>query len=133
VGTRFAAIDAELQALTELRDKPSGRVRITADSHALDTLLWPKLAGFLSDFPGIQVEVIIDDGLTDIVTEQFDAGVRLGELVAKDLAQPHVAECRLQRVREDWWPCPGYPSAGAGCGRRASGTAGISSSVDALV
>jgi len=90
VGHRFAAIDAELQALTELRDKPTGRVRITADSHALDTLLWPKLAGFLSDFPGIQVEVIIDYGLTDIVAEQFDAGVRLGELVAKDMVAVRI-------------------------------------------
>jgi DNA-binding transcriptional LysR family regulator len=71
--------------VSELADQPTGAIRITADGHALDTVLWPKLAKFLPAYPGIQVEVIIDYGLTDIVAERYDAGVRTGELVAKDM------------------------------------------------
>jgi DNA-binding transcriptional LysR family regulator len=99
VGHRFEAIDAEIEALGELRDTPSGTVRITADSHALDTILWPKLARFLPAYPGIKVEVIIDYGLTDIVAERYDAGVRTGELVAKDMiAVPIGPDMRMAVV-----------------------------------
>lgn len=85
VGPRIAEIEAELAALGELRDKPVGTIRITATDYAADTLLWPKLAKFLRDYPDIKVEIIIDYGLTDIVAERYDAGVRLGEQVAKDM------------------------------------------------
>jgi DNA-binding transcriptional LysR family regulator len=85
LGPRFAEIDAALAALSELREKPSGAIRITATEYALDTLLWPKLAKFLRLYPDIKLEVFIDNGLTDIVTQRFDAGVRAGEQVAKDM------------------------------------------------
>ena len=85
IGPRFDEIEAELTALIELRDKPAGTIRITATDYAADTILWPKLPKFLRRYPDIKVEIIIDYGLTDIVAERFDAGVRSGEQVAKDM------------------------------------------------
>ena len=85
VGPRFEEIDAELAALTELREKPAGTIRITTGEHAAEAILWPVLAEFLPRYPDIKVELIVDDGLTDIVAERYDAGVRLGEQVAKDM------------------------------------------------
>jgi DNA-binding transcriptional LysR family regulator len=85
VGPRFEEIDAELDALSELREKPAGTIRITATDYAADTLLWPKLTKFLRQYPDVKVEVVIDYGLTDIVAQRFDAGVRSGEQVAKDM------------------------------------------------
>lgn len=85
VGPRFEEIEAELAALSELREKPAGTVRITATDYAADAILWPKLAKFLPKYPDIKVEIVIDYGLTDIVAERYDAGVRLGEQVAKDM------------------------------------------------
>ena len=85
LGPRFEEIDAELAALSELREKPAGTIRITATEYAIDTLLWPKLAKFLRLYPDIKVEMFIDNGLTDIVAQRFDAGVRAGEQVAKDM------------------------------------------------
>jgi DNA-binding transcriptional LysR family regulator len=85
VGPRLDEIGAELSSLTALRDKPAGTIRITAGEHAAHTALWPTLARFLPKYPDIKVEVIIDYGLTDIVAERYDAGVRLGEQVAKDM------------------------------------------------
>lgn len=85
VGQRFEEIEAELQAVGELRDKPSGTVRITATENATNTLLLPKLAKFLPQYPDINVEIVVDYGLTDIVAQRFDAGVRSGEQVAKDM------------------------------------------------
>jgi DNA-binding transcriptional LysR family regulator len=82
---RFEEIEAELESLTELRDKPAGAIRITAGEHAADSILWPRLAKFLPDYPDIKVEVTVDSGLTDIVAQRYDAGVRLGEQVAKDM------------------------------------------------
>jgi DNA-binding transcriptional LysR family regulator len=82
---RFEEIDAELAALSELRKKPAGTIRITATDYAADTVLWPKLAKFLPRYPDIKIEMIIDHGLTDIVAQRFDAGVRAGEQVAKDM------------------------------------------------
>jgi DNA-binding transcriptional LysR family regulator len=81
----FDDIDARLEALTALRDKPAGSIRITTGQHAAHTRLWPVLAKFLPQYPDIQVELAIDQGFTDIVTGRFDAGVRLGEQVAKDM------------------------------------------------
>lgn len=82
---RFEEIDAELAALNELREKPTGTIRITATEYAVDALLWPKLAKFLVRYPDIKVELFMDNGLTDIVAQRFDAGVRAGEQVAKDM------------------------------------------------
>jgi len=81
----FDQIDTELSALSELREKPAGTVRITANDHAADTLLWPALARLLPRYPDVKVEISVDYGLTDIVAERYDAGVRLGEQVAKDM------------------------------------------------
>jgi DNA-binding transcriptional LysR family regulator len=85
VGPRFEEIDAELAALSELREKPAGLVRITASEHAAQSVLWPSLARFLPEYPDIDVEVIVDNGLIDIVSERYDAGVRLGEQLANDM------------------------------------------------
>jgi DNA-binding transcriptional LysR family regulator len=85
LGPRFREIDAELAALRELQEKPAGTIRITATEYAVDTLLWPKLAKFLAKYPDITVEISIDSALTDIVAQRFDAGVRGGEQVAKDM------------------------------------------------
>jgi DNA-binding transcriptional LysR family regulator len=84
-GPRLEEIDAELAALSELRDKPSGTVRITAHDHAIQAVLWPALKKLLPNYPDINVEIIIDYGLTNIVAERYDAGVRTGEMVAKDM------------------------------------------------
>ena len=87
---RFDEIEAELAAIGELREKPAGAIRITATEYALDAILWPKLAKFLRRYPDIRVEVFIDNGLTDIVAQRFDAGVRAGEQVAKDMIAVRV-------------------------------------------
>lgn len=81
----FEQIDTELEAVGELREKPAGTVRIAANDHAADTLLWPALERLLPDYPDIKVEIDIDYGLTDIVQGRYDAGVRLGDQVAKDM------------------------------------------------
>src|SRR5438067_13125268 len=85
VGPRFEEITAELAALRELREKPAGTIRITAMEYATDAILMPRLAKLLREYPDIKVEIIIDYGLTDIVSESYDAGVRAGEQVAKDM------------------------------------------------
>jgi DNA-binding transcriptional LysR family regulator len=85
LGPRFDEIEAELAELSELRDKPAGTIRITSGEHAAEAILWPALAKLLPRYPDIKVELNIDYGLTDIVAERYDAGVRLGEQVAKDM------------------------------------------------
>ena len=85
VGPRFEEIETELAALSELREKPAGTVRITATEYATNAILMPKLGKLLRDYPDIKIEIITDYGLTDIVTERYDAGVRSGEQVAKDM------------------------------------------------
>jgi DNA-binding transcriptional LysR family regulator len=85
VGPRLDEIDAELAALTALREKPAGSFRITAGEHAAETVLWPALARLLPRYPEIKVEVMVDYGLVDIVAERYDAGVRYGEQIAKDM------------------------------------------------
>jgi DNA-binding transcriptional LysR family regulator len=85
LGPRFEEIEAELAALSELREKPAGTIRLTAGDHAVDAVLWPKLAKFLPKYPDIKVEITIDYGLTDIVAQRYDAGVRFGEQVTKDM------------------------------------------------
>ena len=85
IASRFEEIEAELAALGELRGKPAGTIRITAGEHPAITVLQPALRRFLPDHPDIKVEIIVDHGLTDIVAAGYDAGVRLGEQVAKDM------------------------------------------------
>ena len=99
VGPRFAEIEAEVASLSELRDKPAGTVRITAGEHAANTVLWPPLAKLLPSYPDIKVEITVDYGLTDIVAERYDAGVRLGERVAKDMIAVRIGpELRMAVV-----------------------------------
>jgi DNA-binding transcriptional LysR family regulator len=78
-------IDAKLAALSQLRETPGGTVRITTSEYAARTVLWPKVKELLSAYPDLKVELSIEGALTDIVTERFDAGIRLGEQVAKDM------------------------------------------------
>jgi DNA-binding transcriptional LysR family regulator len=85
VGLHFEEIEAGIAALGSLRDRPSGTVRITASDHAIDSLLWPKLQPVLAEYPEIKVELIVDYGFTDIVAERYDAGVRYGEAIAKEM------------------------------------------------
>lgn len=85
IGPRFEEIEAELSALSELREKPAGNIRITAVEYAVDTILWPVLMDFLPAYPDVKVEVNIDYGMTDIVAERYDAGIRLGEQVASGM------------------------------------------------
>ncbi|TPM94623.1 LysR family transcriptional regulator [Mesorhizobium sp. B2-1-3A] len=85
VGPRLDEIEAELAALSALREKPAGTIRITAGEHAADAVLWPAISRLLPDYPDIRIEIIVDYGLTDIVAERYDAGVRLGEQVAHDM------------------------------------------------
>jgi DNA-binding transcriptional LysR family regulator len=94
-GPRLDEIGAELTALTALRDRPSGTIRITAHDHAVHAVLLPALQNLLLDYPDIKIEVVIDYGLTDIVAERYDAGIRVGEIVAKDMiAIPIAPEMR---------------------------------------
>ena len=82
VGPRFDEIEAELVSVSEFREKPAGTIRITATEYAADAILLPKLAKLLREYPDIKVEIIVDYGLTDIVAQRYDAGVRSGEQVA---------------------------------------------------
>src|SRR4051812_41392460 len=78
-------IATELAALGALRDKPAGMIRIPANDHAANTILWPTISRLLPQYPDVKVEIDVDYGLTDIVAARYDAGVRLGEQVAKDM------------------------------------------------
>ena len=91
---RFEEIEAELEALSELHGRPAGTIRITAGEHAVNTVLWPKLAAFLPGYPDIKVEVNTESALVYIVARRFDAGVRLGEQVARDMI--------AVRIGPDW-------------------------------
>ena len=82
---RFDEIEKELAAVTEFRDTPAGSLRISASEHAANNILWPKLLKVLPDYPDIKVEITVDYALADIVAQRYDAGVRLGDQVAKDM------------------------------------------------
>ncbi|HTG20095.1 MAG TPA: LysR family transcriptional regulator [Reyranella sp.] len=103
LGPALDKIGEELAALSELREKPAGTIRITAGEHAAQAILWPALATLLPQYPDIKVELIVDYGLTDIVAERYDAGVRLGEQVARDMI--------AVRIGPDFrWAVVGAPS-----------------------
>lgn len=91
VGPRLDEIAAELQALGELRDRPMGTVRINCSEYAAESVIWPKLAKVLPDYPDITLEIFVDHSFADIAAEQFDAGVRLGESLEKDMIAVRVA------------------------------------------
>jgi DNA-binding transcriptional LysR family regulator len=91
IGPRFEEIEAEIAALSALRETPSGIIRISTAEHAADAILWPKLKTFLRKYPDIRVELIYDIGLTNIVAERMGAGVRLGEQVEKDMIAVRIA------------------------------------------
>ncbi len=91
VAPRFDEILAEVAALSELRDKPAGTVRISAAEHAADTVIWPRLERFLPSYPDIHVEVTVEYGMIDIVANRYDAGVCLGDQVAKDMIAVRIA------------------------------------------
>lgn len=91
VAPRFEAITAELSAFDELRDKPVGTVRITTSDYAANTILWPKLSKLQPKYPDLKIELAIDPGLTDIVAERYDAGVRFGDQIAKDMTAVRIS------------------------------------------
>jgi DNA-binding transcriptional LysR family regulator len=91
LGPALDDIAAELASLSALREKPAGNIRITTSEHAAHSVLWPALDKLLPQYPDIHVEISIDHGFTDIVAERFDAGVRLGESVAKDMIAVRIS------------------------------------------
>jgi DNA-binding transcriptional LysR family regulator len=115
-GPRFEEVDAELEAVTALREKPAGTIRLTATEKAAASVLWPALERFLPNYPDVKVEIVIDYGLTDIVAERFDADVRFGVTVASGMISVRIApdarmavvgslsffaECKLPKVPQD--------------------------------
>jgi DNA-binding transcriptional LysR family regulator len=99
IGPHFEEIAAELAALNDLRDNPSGTIRVSAGAHAADTVLWPALEKLLPRYPDIHVEIDASDRLIDIVAEKYDAGVRLGEHLAKDMVGVRIGpELRMAVV-----------------------------------
>jgi DNA-binding transcriptional LysR family regulator len=90
MGPLLDEIEAGMTALSEFRERPAGTIRITAGEHAAHTVLWPALERLLPDYPDIKVEIDINNGLTDIVAGRYDAGVRLGEQVAKDMVAVRI-------------------------------------------
>ena len=99
VAPRFDEIESELAMLSERRLKPAGTIRISAGEHSALTVLQPAIARLLPQYPDINVEVIVENGMTDIVAARYDAGVRLGEQVAKDMiAVPISGDFRMAVV-----------------------------------
>lgn len=104
IGPRFARIEAELAAVADLGEKVAGTIRITTTDYPADTILRPRLAPLLREYPELKVEIIIEYGMTDIVAERFDVGVRWGDQVAKDMVAVRIApDCRMAIVGS-----PGY-------------------------
>src|SRR5918993_1150434 len=98
IGPRFDEIEQETSALGEMRDKPAGTVRINAVEHAAEVILWPRIGPLMTDYPDINIEIINDYSLIDIVAERFDAGVRLGEQVDKDMIAMRIGPDFRQAV-----------------------------------
>jgi DNA-binding transcriptional LysR family regulator len=104
IGPRLDEIETELAAVAELRERPSGTIRLTATEYATNTILLPKLGPLLKKYPDINVEIIVDFGLTDIVAQRFDAGVRSGEQVAKDMVAVRIGpDLRMAVVGSPWY------------------------------
>jgi len=97
VAPLFDQINSEVNRISELRDKPAGNIRITCSDDAAEGLLRPMLPDFFAKYPEISVEICIDYGFTNIVTERFDAGIRLGESISKDMI--------AVRMGPDWRLC----------------------------
>ena len=87
----FDSIGAQLESLGEFRDKPSGTIRITTSEHAANVVLWPVLRTFLREYPDVHIELSLNSGFSDIVSDRFDAGVRLGEALAKDMIAVRIS------------------------------------------
>jgi DNA-binding transcriptional LysR family regulator len=99
LGPHLDEIEAGLAALSDLRDEPAGTIRLTAVDHAAETILWPALAEFLAKYPDVHVDLIVDNTLRDIVSERFDAGIRMGERVARDMIAVRIGpEIRMAAV-----------------------------------
>ncbi|TIM30377.1 MAG: LysR family transcriptional regulator [Mesorhizobium sp.] len=114
IGPHFDQIEIEVDALNELREKPAGTIRLSAPDYAISSILWPKLKRFLPEYPDIKVELLLDNGLTDIVTERFDAGIRMGEQLAKDMISARIGpDFRFAVVGEESYfaehPAPEKP------------------------
>ncbi|WP_028220424.1 LysR family transcriptional regulator [Paraburkholderia oxyphila] len=114
VAPRFEEIESELAAVVETRDNPTGTIRITATDYAIDTVLWPRLSKVLPAYPDIKVEFVVDYGLTDIVADRFDIGVRWGDQVAKDMIAVRIGQdARLAIVGSPKYlakhPAPKHP------------------------
>src|SRR5689334_19611333 len=115
IGHRFDEIEAELDALTDLRDKPAGTVRITCGDYVLESVLLPKLTPLLREYPDIKLEFDMNYGFRDIVADRFDAGVRMGNTIDKDMiAVPIGPSLRMAVVASpDYFaahPVPKSPS-----------------------
>lgn len=109
---RMAEIEEEIGALMEFRDKPSGSIKLTLSDHALESVVWPKLKSVLKDYPDISVELLLDSTFRNIVEEGFDAGVRLGESVEKDMIAVRIGpDWRLVAVASpDYLDAHGVPA-----------------------
>ncbi|MDB5506700.1 MAG: putative transcriptional regulator protein LysR family [Devosia sp.] len=94
VEPNFREVDDALERVTEFRDKPAGIIRLSAGEHAINSVLWPRLSSFTRDYPDIRLEIIAENGFVDIVAQRYDAGVRLGEQLAKDMI--------AARIGPDW-------------------------------
>ncbi|CAM4025455.1 LysR family transcriptional regulator [Bordetella muralis] len=104
IGPRLAEIDQEIESLSVMREKPAGTVRITAHDHAIVTVLWPRLLPVLQQYPDINIEFSVDYALTDIAAGRFDAGVRVGDRIDKDM----VAVCIAPALRMAIAASPAY-------------------------
>jgi DNA-binding transcriptional LysR family regulator len=99
IAPHLEGIEAGLAALSELRDRPAGTIRLTSVDHAAETILWPALSRFLAQYPDINIDLVVDNTLRDIVTERFDAGIRMGERVARDMIAVRIGpEIRMAAV-----------------------------------
>ncbi|MBE8716089.1 LysR family transcriptional regulator [Cellvibrio polysaccharolyticus] len=104
IGSRINEIEEELGSLSATRARPAGTVRITANDHSIQTTLWPRLLPLLQKYPEIRIEFSADYGLTDIAANQFNAGVRLGDSIDKDMIAVRIAPDMCMAVGA----APGY-------------------------
>ncbi len=90
IGPHLDQIEIEIDALNELKESPAGTIKIVAPDYAISHVLWPKLKAFGPRYPDIKIELLLDNGLTDIITERYDAGVRMGSQLAKDMISARI-------------------------------------------